>query len=359
MPPLVRALRLKRARTILVYWKADRLILENYRTRIAISADPISVRLLHVLSEWRHPEQMLRELPEYSRESVGSALRLLVEHTLLVQEGTPDARQDARVAEVWSRWLPYGSFHFGTKDALYARGSRRTKLVQDRLAESRQPSFFKTYPKASRLALPPCIATRGEFLTVLLKRKTHREFSANGLSLYEVSQLLYYTWGIQDYRSSPYGRLAHKTSPSGGARHPVEVYLLALKVKGLAAGLYHYDCRRHLLELLHKGSMRHKAMAYCAGQPYVKDAAALFLMTAAFPRSMWKYRSPRAYRIVTLDAGHLCQTFCLTATFLGLAPFCTAALKDTLIEKDLGLDGITESVLYVAGVGLPAANETS
>lgn len=72
---------------------------------------------------------------------------------------------------------------------------------------------------------------------------------------------------------------------------------------------------------------------------------------------MWKYRSPRAYRIVTLDAGHLCQTFCLTATFLGLAPFCTAALKDTLIEKDLGLDGITESVLYVAGVGLPAVNE--
>jgi hypothetical protein len=54
-----------------------------------------------------------------------------------------------------------------------------------------------------------------------------------------------------------------------------------------------------------------------------------------------------------LDAGHLCQTFCLVATWLGLAPFCTAALKDTLIEKDLGIDGICESVLYVAGVGLP------
>jgi hypothetical protein len=29
-------------------------------------------------------------------------------------------------------------------------------------------------------------------------------------------------------------------------------------------------------------------------------------------------------------------------------------LKDTLIEEDLGIDGISESVLYVAGVGLPA-----
>ena len=66
-----------------------------------------------------------------------------------------------------------------------------------------------------------------------------------------------------------------------------------------------------------------------------------------------KYHHPRAYRVVLLDAGHLCQTFCLVATWLGLAPFCTAALKDTQIEKDLGIDGIRESVLYVAGVGLP------
>ena len=79
-------------------------------------------------------------------------------------------------------------------------------------------------------------------------------------------------------------------------------------------------------------------------------------MTAIFPRTMWKYHVARGYRVVLLDAGHLCQTFCLVATWLGLAPFCTAALKDTLIEKDLGIDGVRESVLYVAGVGLPATS---
>ena len=51
--------------------------------------------------------------------------------------------------------------------------------------------------------------------------------------------------------------------------------------------------------------------------------------------------------------GHVCQTFCLTATWLGLAPFCLMGLSDSRIEKDLGLDGITESVLYAAGVGQP------
>jgi len=39
---------------------------------------------------------------------------------------------------------------------------------------------------------------------------------------------------------------------------------------------------------------------------------------------------------------------------MGLAPFSTAALKDTLTEKDLGIDGVTESVLYVVGVSLAA-----
>jgi hypothetical protein len=29
-------------------------------------------------------------------------------------------------------------------------------------------------------------------------------------------------------------------------------------------------------------------------------------------------------------------------------------LKDTLIERDLGIDGISESVLYVTGIGMPA-----
>jgi SagB-type dehydrogenase family enzyme len=99
--------------------------------------------------------------------------------------------------------------------------------------------------------------------------------------------------------------------------------------------------------------VRSKAWRYCERQSHAREAAALFLMTAVFARTMWKYHHARAYRVVMLDAGHLCQTFCLVATWLGLGPFCTAALDDERIEKDLGIDGVNESVLYVAGVGRP------
>ncbi len=50
-------------------------------------------------------------------------------------------------------------------------------------------------------------------------------------------------------------------------------------------------------------------------------------------------RAARATSAAFVEAGHLCQTFCLAATWLGLAPYCVMGLADSLIETDLGLDG--------------------
>jgi SagB-type dehydrogenase family enzyme len=225
------------------------------------------------------------------------------------------------------------------------------------LPKTPQPRIFKTLKGAIKVLLPRRAFPDSEFIRVLMARKTHRRFSKEDLTLEAVSQLLSLVWGVAGYLHSPiFGKLLHKTSPSAGARHPGEVYLMALRVKGLSPGLYHYHPAHHYLERLSTRVTRNKAWLYCARAEHAKKAAALFLMTAVFRRTMWKYHLARAYRVVLLDAGHLCQTFCLVATWLGLAPFCTAALKDTLIEEDLGIDGIRESVLYVAGVGLPATS---
>jgi len=170
-----------------------------------------------------------------------------------------------------------------------------------------------------------------------------------------LASLLFFTWGVTGYlEDSIFGRLPLKTSPSSGARHPIEVYVLCMHVEGLQPGLYHYSPRTHRLKIIrHIDRVRVRGAQYCAGQDWVMGASALFIMTALFSRAMWKYPVPRAYRTVLLDAGHLCQTFCLVATWLNLSPFCTMALNDSLIEKDLEIDGIAESVVYVAGVGMP------
>jgi SagB-type dehydrogenase family enzyme len=284
---------------------------------------------------------------------VRSTLSQLVKQGLLVIKNSPEAGFDSRIAKEWSDWLPAGSFHFSTKDARYVRGNWSIDRLRSLLPRTPQPKIFKTVRGAKKL-LPSSTFPDSEFVRALMARKTHREFSKEKVTLQNVSDLLSLVWGVTGYLHSPmFGKLLHKTSPSGGARHPGEVYLMALRVKGLRPGLYHYHPVRHQLTTITTNITRNTAWRYCAYQGYVRNAAALFLMTAVFPRTLWKYRHARAYRVVLLDTGHLCQTFCLVATWLGLAPFCTAALKDTLIEKDLGIDGIRESVLYVAGVGLP------
>jgi SagB-type dehydrogenase family enzyme len=122
------------------------------------------------------------------------------------------------------------------------------------------------------------------------------------------------------------------------------------RVEATPPGLYYYDPEKHRLERLSRGGAS-RIRSYLPGQPWYREASVLVLMTAVFARTQWLYPNPRSYRAVLLEAGHLCQTFCLAATWLGLAPFETAALADSLIEKDLGIDGVRESVLYAAGVG--------
>jgi len=113
------------------------------------------------------------------------------------------------------------------------------------------------------------------------------------------------------------------------------------------------------LERLHSGARSARVVELCARQEWVGDCTALFVMTGVLPRVMWRYGFSRAYRTVLLEAGHFCQTFCLVATWLGLAPFCTAALVDPEIEADLGVDGTSETVLYAVGVGVKNARAAS
>jgi SagB-type dehydrogenase family enzyme len=344
----------RRAFTLHAYWKDGDLVLENFATRIAVSTDPITIQILGVFDRWRRRDALVAAFPQFSRASLNRAIGALIRHSLLVEEGSEQARLGKAIDDTWKHWLPHGSFHFATKNTQFAQPELWEKIAQGIRASAPQPRLTKSYPRLPNTALPAPAADDGEFLRVLLARKTHRHFSSAPLPLDKLATLLHYTWGAMGIiHTRDFGPLLHKTSPSGGARHPGEVYVAALRVAGLPRGIYHYNIRRHSLERLQAGPVRSAMLRYALGQKHVGTAGAVFLMTARFPRSMYKYRTARAYRVVTLETGHLAQTFCLVATWLGLAPFTTAALIDTEIERALGLDGVEESVMYLAGVGMP------
>jgi len=349
------SLKLKSSSCQIAYWKGGKLQIANYLTRRTFSTHPATLNVIRFFLTPRTIQDALLEFRTYNRESVAKSILQLIDAQLLLEYGSAELEREEQVASSWRTWLPEGGFHFMTKDTPYVPWDWPIEEKLKALPATPAPPQFKRIRGADAVQLPSREIAGDTFFETLHARRTYREFASGKVSLENISKLLQTTWGVQGYfETDVFGKLPYKTSPSGGARHPGEVYLMALRVGGLERGMYHYQAKDNRLARLPGKATPRMASAYCADQSYFAKAAALFIMTAVFARTMWKYGRARAYRVVLLETGHLCQTFCLTATRLGLAPFSTAALRDSLIEKDLGLDGISESVLYIAGVGLVA-----
>jgi SagB-type dehydrogenase family enzyme len=345
---------------VIAHWRGGELVLENYATRISVAAPAAAAEVLDVCTEWRPVAAILARVDRFDPASVRRLVGALAAQTMLHRsDAPPDERETAMAA--WGGWNPAaGFFHSATKDVRYpfspAESDRRTRAKAKAIPA---PPPAKRYPRTRMIALPPP-RRDGELAAVLQRRRTWREFARAPMARADLATLLGLTWGIQRRSTIPgQGEVVFKTSPAGGARHPIEAYLLALRVAGVERGWYHYDAVAHRLERLPGRGASASAASLLGGQTWFGDAAAVVFMTAVFAREQWRYASPRAYRAVLLDAGHLCQTFCLLATSLDLAPFCTMALDDRAIERALGIDGISESVLYAAGVGTKKPGATS
>jgi SagB-type dehydrogenase family enzyme len=352
-----KSIRYRRAAHLVSYWDDGGLTFANYATGVAITADPLTTEILDFFGRWRSTQALAAHLADYTPASLERSVRALERFSLLDRSDRP-RNPRAAALDTWSTWNPAaGFFHLTSKDVAFSRDQPSVDRFLDRKAKTTpMPPPVKRYPAALRIELPR-VEAAGEFPEVLLRRRTWRQFARAPLAVEDLSTLLRLTGGIQQWMHLPgRGRLPMTTSPSGGSLHPIELYVLARRVAGVPPGIYHYAADRHRLERVTRGATRAQIVSYLPTQTWFGTAAALLLMTAVFPRTQWKYEFPRAYRVVLAEAGHVAQTFCLTATWLGLAPFCTMALADSTIERDLGIDGVTESILYAAGVGVRPRN---
>jgi SagB-type dehydrogenase family enzyme len=347
----------RRSPFLVSYWSGRQFVLENFLTRRRVACDPLALTVLHFFDRYHSHQQLIAALPDYTPASLGKSLRMLVRYSLLQVRGRRVKGEEALRA--WSEWNPAaGFFHFSTKDMRFeADAVKEFRGVIERAQSVPMPRPVKRYAGATRVQLPEP-AAGGEFAKVVLSRRTWRKFSVKPVALDALGKSLALTFGVQKWVKIPQlGEVAVKTSPSGGALHPIEAYVLARNVENLRPGLYHYDGADHRLQLLRRGASSKQITQWLANQYWYGGAGFVVFLTAVFARTRWKYDYPRAYRAMLLEAGHLCQTFCLTATWLGLGPFCTLAFSDSAIEKAIGIDGVSESVLYVAGAGVRPENE--
>jgi SagB-type dehydrogenase family enzyme len=346
-----RTLCVRRSPHLIAYWRAGTLIACNYATGGRVEVPPKVCELLRACDEWT-PVTALADGEFVSREAFPSLVAHMVTLGLLEQSDEP--RDPRAVAmDLFQPWNPQvGFFHSTTRDVRYSSREFTRRYTRDRVKECPPPPPVKQYRHAETVALSPP-PSRDEFAAVLRARRTWRRYSSEPITRDELGTILGLTAGIQQWVEADAFDIPLKTSPSGGGRHSVECYVVARAVRGLKQGIYYYAPDTHALKRIRGPVPAARLRAYVPGSEYFAKASAMLFFTSVFERLLWRYPYARAYRAALIESGHLCQTFCLTATRLGLAPFCVMALADSLIEQDLGIDGIRESVLYAAGVGRP------
>lgn len=215
------------------------------------------------------------------------------------------------------------------------------------------PPVEKPLPaEARRLPLPAPGAWSGirpvSVEQALAARESHRAFTAAALSLDELAFLL---WSTQGVRRKLGQRAVLRTVPSAGARHAFETAVLVLRVAGLEPGLYRYLSLSHELAFLHALPDAAQAVADATlGQDFIGEAAAVLIWTALPERMEWRY-GEAAYKVMAIDAGHVCQNLYLACECVGAGTCAIAAYDQARMDDLAGVDGQDEFVIYLAPVG--------
>lgn len=177
----------------------------------------------------------------------------------------------------------------------------------------------------------------------LKERRSIRSFKDQALTLEEVSQLLWAAQGITDDKG-------HRTAPSAMEAYPLEIYLLADNVTGLASGVYHYSPEGHNLIAMVQSSRLDELYGSSSGrEAWIKSSPAIFIITGVFER-LNRVMGQDSSRYVYVEAGTAAENLLMEVVSLGLASTYTAGFDANRTEELLGLSK-GEELIGVMPVG--------
>jgi len=225
-------------------------------------------------------------------------------------------------------------------------------MTSDQRAGVQAPPLEKAIPEEATTIDLPSIdkISLGEMplIQVFKKRRSHRRFTEEYLSLEELTFLCWSVAGV--HQVGPTEVWSKRTSPSGGARHPFETYLVVQRVQGLEPGIYRYSGLNQKLVLVKSGDDYCQYLGEKAMQKFVEESAVVFIWTVVPYRNEWRYMYTSA-REMAMDIGHYCENLYLAAESIGAGTCGVASYRQKVVDGLLGVDGEDEFTLYIAPVG--------
>ena len=201
--------------------------------------------------------------------------------------------------------------------------------------------FYKEYPRLNFTALEQS-NVKTEFDELLNLRESQRYFSDRSIGFNILSDILY-SCRIVDTAREP----ERRTYPSGGARFPVETYLINYNVEKIPEGAYHYNIKNNGLEMLLENSLKKHRREFIS--PYLENPAATIIFTSVISRSEIKY-GYKAFQYSFIESGHMAQNMLLKCSELGIGACPVSGFVNDTITTILDLTD-QELVLYTLSLG--------
>jgi SagB-type dehydrogenase family enzyme len=212
---------------------------------------------------------------------------------------------------------------------------------------------YRSYPDAPRLPLAGAIPDRLVSLHgVTRARRSPWEYTATPIARADLDAMLTTACGVTGSLPVEGDTVSLRAYPSGGALYTIEMYLAAINVQRLDAGVYHLNAIEGCLELLRPGFCEEnlRLLAVPDQQRFLTGVGAVVFLAANFPRPEREY-GQGSYRMIAMEAGHISQNLLLAAAALGLGARPIAGLYDSLVNNALGFEGEDEQFMLAVLLG--------
>ncbi|HVZ58859.1 MAG TPA: SagB/ThcOx family dehydrogenase [Patescibacteria group bacterium] len=346
--------------------KAGVLIAEDFFNKKSFQFDEsVFLFTLNFCSKLRSKNDILTYLKSEHKVTQREA-KLILDQLLTKKLISGDNSPNVEAERKTKYWIKYGwndalNFHIAIKDypfldyeTLKAK-QVEDDLMRDYMATNPVPRIYKEYNNTKKIPLEKEFSSMDDvdLRKLLIEEVFDYRAQKKPLTKKQVSNLLFYTFGkMGTVEFTPQGEFLLKTSPSGGARHPIEAYPIIIDSE-VKKGVYHYSVKKNALEeILPQVNIDEiKELIFELKTNPEFPIRMIILLSAVFPRSMWRYREPRSYRVILHDMGHILETMKIVSKAFGLKTYFGHGFQDDKLEKFLGINGSEESMLKFAVIG--------
>ncbi|WP_085715382.1 hypothetical protein [Pseudomonas sp. B28(2017)] len=283
--------------------------------------------------------------PGTEKGALSELLEKLIDSEFVKLSGSATASDD-RVAELknynWKSASDYLSVTHNYPFFEYDKDGRTrdNKRMQEYLAVEEEMERFKAYSESP-------VSVQG-----VNPQRSAELISAGGTGcdLENILSAVSLSLGVQkEAQLNTGGRVFKKTVPSGGGRHPVEAYLVDFAnqtVHHFNAVTYSFNT----VKIVDTPDLY--TPLFGVRDSYIDfDVNFAVVFTCIWERNMFRYREPRTFRSVHLDAGHASmqvETALLKMKYRNQAQYNLQVIN---FERMLDLDPLVEGVMSAIMVG--------